>query len=173
MACRYSGYTRLSYNSAPEPDRQSITSMALVDLLLSTTSRGSWITYGQIDEQFHKMHLWHWILQNTKIQIEEALLESTKTRGRQLHAVGSYIEANALDYPDFWQEKTQFLSKSEEKYQAEFDKRKTEMTGNCPTPKAIEVLHADHGINLPPRFLMVFTMLLMVSVRSPYLGTTS
>ena len=65
--------------------------------------------------------------------------------------------ANALDYPDFWQEKTQFLSKSEEKYQAEFDKRKTEMTGNCPTPKAIEVLHAVHGVNLPPRFLMVFT----------------
>jgi len=65
--------------------------------------------------------------------------------------------ANRLDFPDFWKEKETFLSQSETKYQAEFDKHKTAMTGNCPTVKTIEVLHAVHGIDLPPRFLMIFT----------------
>lgn len=65
--------------------------------------------------------------------------------------------ANKLDYPDFWQEKRDFLSASEELYKTEFEKRATKMTGNCPTPTAIEVLGAVHGINLPPRFLMIFT----------------
>ena len=44
------------------------------------------------------------------------------------------------------------------------------MTGNCPTVKAIEVLHAVHGIDLPPRFLMIFTDLLIVLVQLLYLG---
>jgi hypothetical protein len=64
--------------------------------------------------------------------------------------------ANKLDFPDFYREKRDFLSASEEQYKTEFDKRKNEMTGNLSSAKAVDVLSAVHGINLPPRFQMVF-----------------
>ena len=119
MACRYSGYTP-GFRTIPPTQN-----LGSENVHNKYTSGGPSVVYDKprildnmrsIDEQF----------QDASLALNSSQYKDPDRRGvagkredarKATHAVGSYI-VPMLDYPDFWQEKTQFLSKSEENYQA-------------------------------------------------------